>query len=79
MAEIHFSPGQVLVDARAFQLLRRRKLGAVVKGNAFEDCPKPPGTKFPFQCVQRLDHRFSLAVWYRYNDFFPGLALGQGQ
>ena len=24
VAEIHFSPGQVLVDARAFQLLRRR-------------------------------------------------------
>ncbi len=37
MAEIHLSPGQALVNARAFQPLRRRKLRAVVKGKVYEE------------------------------------------
>lgn len=69
MAEIHFSPWQALVDARAFQPLRRRKLGAVVKGNVVDGFLKrypnfrPTVALYPWKCENSV---------LQYNEVYNG-------
>ena len=79
MAVVYLGARDGLIDGAPLQHLRRRKFRAVVKGDAFEDCPEPSGTAFPLQRIQRLDHGFRLSVRYSYDDVFPRLALIQGQ
>ena len=53
MAVVYLGARDGLIDGAPLQHLRRRKFRAVVKGDAFEDCPEPSGTAFPLQRIQR--------------------------
>ena len=69
----------VALQTGAFQLRRAQKLAAVVHGDGPEGVPKPFGSEFPFDPIQRLHHAGLGLVRELADDRPTGFAFRQRQ